>query len=114
MFLWFYTHLGGTSASAGLTVRAHLHRKKDRPSMNIRKDDETKAVSFVLVKQKVSSEEVASKLIDFHWQIAQIVERNEEQKRQNLLDQMQEALQNMTASEKRMVRLLLGTIMDQV
>lgn len=82
--------------------------------MNIRKADDTKAVGCVLVKHKGSSEEIASNLIDFHWQIAQVVQRHEEQKKQKLLKQMQEALENMTTSERHMVELLLGTVLDRV
>lgn len=78
--------------------------------MNIRIADETKAVSLVLVKQNGSSEEIASKLIDFHWQIAQIIERHDEQQRQKLL----EHLQKMTASERLMVGLLMNAILDHV
>lgn len=76
--------------------------------MSIRKADETKAVSRMLVMQKGSSEEVASKVIDFHWQVAQVIERHEQQKRQKLLERMR----NLTISEKHMF--LLGMIIDQL
>ena len=83
--------------------------------MNIRIADETKAVSSLLVNQKESSEELASKLMDFHWQIAQIIERHEEQKvLEQMRAQMQGLLQNATPSEKLMFGLLMEMIVDRV
>lgn len=50
----------------------------------IKKADEMKAMSRVVMRGRESSEEETNKIIDFQWQIAQIVERHE---RQRLLEQ---------------------------
>jgi len=76
--------------------------------MNIRRAAETKATSLVLMKQNGSSEEIESKLIDFHWQIAQIVERHEEQKRERLL----ELMRNLSPDDEQW--LLLKMIVDRM
>ena len=72
--------------------------------MRIKKADEMKAMSRVVMRELDSSEEEANKIIDFQWQIAQIVERHE---RLRLLEQ----IRDLPTSEKQMF--LLRIIMNE-
>ncbi len=86
-------------------MRVRLDAGKDWLRMKVKKAAEMKDMSRVVMRKRESSEEATSKIIDFQWQIAQVVERHE---RQRLLEQ----IRDMPTSEKQMF--LLRIIMTMV